>query len=53
MMLVVLGLLLGMAGLLWIFVIAIMHGDHQTNGKNSRELNQPVVLPTHCRSKAA
>ena len=53
MMLVVLGLLLRMAGLLWILVIAIMQADHQTIRKNSRELNQPVVVPAHCRSKAA
>lgn len=53
MMLVVLGLLLGMAGLLWILVIAIMQADHQTNRKSSGEINQPVVVPVHCGSKAA
>jgi hypothetical protein len=53
MMLVVLGLLLGMAGLLWILITAIMQADHQTNRKGLREANQPVVVPEHCRSKAA
>jgi hypothetical protein len=53
MTLVVLGLLLGMAGLLWILVSAIMQADHQSNRKSSREANQPVVVPAHCRSKAA
>ena len=53
MSLVVLGLLLGMAGLLWILVIAIMHGDHQTNRKNSQDTKQPVVMPAHYGSKAA
>ncbi|MCW5796975.1 MAG: hypothetical protein KIT40_00625 [Nitrospira sp.] len=53
MMLVVLGLLLGMAGLLWILVIAIMQEDHQTNRKSSREMNRPVVAPPHCGPKAA
>ncbi|WHZ16916.1 MAG: hypothetical protein OJF52_003766 [Nitrospira sp.] len=53
MTLVVLGLLLGMAGLLWMLVIAIMQADHRTNRKSPREANQPVVVPAHCRSKTA
>lgn len=52
-MLVVLGLLLGMAGLLWILVITIMQEDHQTNRKSSREAKQPVVKTAHCESRAA
>ncbi len=53
MTLVVLGLLLGMAGLLWILVIAIMQEDHQTNRKRSREAKQVVVEATPCGSRAA
>lgn len=53
MMLVVLGLLMGMVGLLWVLVIAIMQEDHPTNRKSLREANQPVVVPAHCESKAA
>lgn len=53
MMLVVLGLLLRMAGLLWILVISVMQADNQTNRKGLREANHPVVVPAHCRSKVA
>ena len=53
MTLVVLCLLLGMAGLLWILVFAIMQADHQTNRQNPREANQPVVEAAYCRSRAA
>lgn len=53
MMLVVLGLLLGMAGLLWMLVIAIMEAYRETQGKGLRKANQPVVVPVHYRSKAA
>lgn len=35
MTLVTLGLLLGMAALLWILVIAIVQADHQANSKKS------------------
>lgn len=50
---VVLGLLLGMAALLWILVIAILQADHQTKRKGLREANQPVVKAVHCGSSAA
>lgn len=53
MMLVVLGLLVGMAGLLWILVIAIMQTDQQTHRKGSREAKQPGMAPAHCGSRAA
>ncbi len=53
MMLVVLGLLLGMAGLPWILVIAIMQADHRTNKKSLREAKQPGMAPAHCGSRAA
>ncbi len=53
MTLVVLGLLLEMAGLLWMLVIAIMQADHQTHRKSPREANQAVVKTAHCGSRAA
>jgi hypothetical protein len=53
MTLVVLGLLLGMAGLLWVLVIAIVQADHQTKRKGLREPNQPVVKAVHGGSSAA
>ena len=53
MMFIVLGLLVGMAGLLWVLVIAIMHGDHETKRKNLGDTKQSVVMPAHYGSKAA
>lgn len=53
MMLVVLGLLLGMAGLLWILVIAIMQEDQQTHRKEPREAKQRGMAPAHFWSKMA
>ncbi|MEP7153637.1 MAG: hypothetical protein ABI856_18195 [Nitrospira sp.] len=53
MTLVVLGLLLGMAGLLWILVLAIMQADGQTHRKGPRVANQVVVGTPHCGSRAA
>lgn len=53
MTLIVLGLLLGMAGLLWMLVIAIMQADHQTNRKSPREAKQAVVETAHYGSRAA
>jgi hypothetical protein len=43
MMLVVLGLLLGMAGLVWVLVIAIMQEDRRIQRKSPREANQSVA----------
>lgn len=44
MMLVVLGLLLGMAGLLWILVLAIMEADQQTKTGRPRERRSRPLL---------
>lgn len=53
MMLVVLGLLLGMAGLLWVLVIALMQTDQETHRKGPREAKQPSITSAHCGSRAA
>ena len=54
MMLVVLGLLLGMAGLLWMLVIAIMQTDQQIHRKGPRgDPKQPGMTPAHCVSGSA
>lgn len=53
MTLVVLGLLLGMAGLLWIPVLAIMQADHQTKRESPREPNTLVMGAARRESQAA
>jgi hypothetical protein len=53
MTLVALGLLLGMAGLLWVMVNAIVQADHRTNRQGQREQDMPLVEATRCDSKAA
>jgi len=53
MMLVVLGLLLGIAGLLWVLVIAIMQEDQQTHTNGPREAKQRGMAPAHCVSRSA
>ena len=53
MALVALGLLLGMAGLLWVMVIAIMQADHQTTRQSPREQDKPTVGAARCESKVA
>lgn len=53
MMLVVLGLLLGMAGLLWVLVIAIMQTDQHMHRKGPREVKQRGMAPAHCVSMSA
>lgn len=53
MMLVVLGLLLGMAGLLWILVISIMQTDQQIHRNGPRDSKQPGMAPAHCVSRSA
>jgi hypothetical protein len=53
MTLVVLGLLLGMAGLLWMLVIAIMQADHQPSRQIPREASERVSGAARCVSKAA
>ncbi len=53
MMLVVLGLLLGMAGLLWMLVIAIMQTDQQIHRKGAQDSKPPGMTPVHCVSRSA
>jgi hypothetical protein len=53
MTLVVLGLLLGMVGLLWVMVTEIMRTDHQTQRHGSREPDKPVAGSARRESKAA
>lgn len=53
MTLVALGLLLGMAGLLWVIVIDIMRADHCGKTPRLRDLDKPVAESTRRESKAA
>jgi hypothetical protein len=53
MTMVALGLLLGMAGLLWTMVIAIVQADHQTKRQSSRAQDKPLAEAAHCESRAA
>ena len=53
MTMVALGLLLGMVGLLWTMVIAIMQADHQTKRQSPRAQDKPLAEVAHCESKAA
>ena len=43
MTMIALGLLLGMAGLLWVMVIAIMQADHQANRLSPRLQEKPLA----------
>jgi hypothetical protein len=47
MTMVALGLLLGMAGLLWAMVIDITQANHKTKNQRSHDLNMPVAEATH------
>ncbi len=53
MTLVVLGLLLGMVGLLWVMVIEIMRADHQTKRQSPRAQDKPPAEAAHRESKVA
>ena len=53
MTLVALGLLLGMAGLLWVMVIAIMQADYRPKRQSPREQDKSLVEAARCESKAA
>jgi hypothetical protein len=53
MTLVVLGLLLGMVGLVWVMVISLMRADHQPQRYGSREPDKPVAGSARRESKAA
>jgi hypothetical protein len=53
MTLVVLGLLLGMVGLVWAMIIAIMQADHQTKSESPREQDKPLAEAARCGSQAA
>lgn len=53
MTLIVLGLLLGMAGLLWVVVVDIMRTDRRGKAARSRDLDKPVAESTGRESKAA
>lgn len=48
MTMVALGLLLGMAGLLWVIVIDITQANHKTKNRRSHDLNMPVAEATRC-----
>jgi hypothetical protein len=53
MTLVALGLLVGMLGLLWVMIIAIMHADHQAKRQSLRAQDKPLAEVAPCGSKAA
>jgi hypothetical protein len=53
MTLVALGLLLGMAGLIWVMVIEITQADHQTNKQSPRKQDKRFAGAPHCESRAA
>lgn len=53
MTLIALGLLLGMAGLLWVVVVDIMRADRCRKTARSRGLDKPVAESTGRESKAA
>ena len=48
-----LGLLVGMLGLLWVMIIAIMQADHQTKRQSPRAQDKSPVEAARCESKAA
>ncbi|MEO5954834.1 MAG: hypothetical protein ABIR36_03960 [Nitrospiraceae bacterium] len=48
-----LGLLLGLAGLLWVMVILIVQEDHQTQRQSPREQRKPLAEAARDESKAA
>ena len=50
---VALGLLIGMLGLLWLMVIAIMQADHQTKRQSPRVQGKSPVQAALCESKVA
>ena len=50
---VALGLLIGMLGLLWLMIIAIMQADHQTERQSPRAQDKSPVKTAHCESKVA
>lgn len=53
MTLVALGLLLGLAGLLWVVVVDIMRADRYAKTPRSRDLDKQVAESTGRESKAA
>ena len=53
MTLVALGLLLGMAEMLWMMVIVIMQADHQTKRQSPRAQDKLLAEAPRCESKAA
>ena len=50
---IALGLLVGMLGLLWVMIIAIMQADHQTKRQSPRAQDKLPVEAALCESKAA
>jgi hypothetical protein len=53
MVLITLVLLLGMLGLLWVMIFAIMQADHQTKRQSPRAQDKSPVEAARCESKAA
>jgi hypothetical protein len=53
MTLVALGLLVGMLGLLWVMILAIMQADHQAKRQSLRAQDKPLAEAAHCESRAA
>jgi hypothetical protein len=53
MMQIALGVLLGMLGLVWVMIIAIMQADHQAKRQGPRAQDKPRVEAAHCESKVA
>ena len=52
MTLVALGLLLGMAGLLWVVVIDVTRADHHRQRQSPREQDEPLAEATRWESRA-
>ena len=50
---IALGLLVGMLGLLWVMIIAIMQADDQTKRQDPRAQDKSSVEAALCESKAA
>jgi hypothetical protein len=53
MTLVIVGLLLGFAGLVWVMVIEIILSDRQSSKRSSPKVEMPVKGPNASESRAA
>ena len=49
---VALGLLLGMLGLVWVVIIALMQADHQSKRESLQVQDKPLVEAARCESRA-